>query len=180
MMRRVAILLIVAILLAGPRSIQASDRSYLTLGIGKTSIHKPEIVKRHAKHGYNAFAGVGFDFTPYLSAHIVGEYHWGSAKTPAGDWWKGTVKVKCAFLWLKLSPYRFGSRFVPYAIAGVGYAYLDRHTSTEATTYGFGADVWFTPRIGAFIEGRHVKTYFDEGHVEGRPLKIGLIYLLRE
>lgn len=178
-MRPLAILLLMAILLAHPTGVRAEDRSYFTLGMGKSFVHKPEIFKRVASYGYNAFAGVGFDFTSFLSGHVVGEYHWRSIERYGFGWGGETVKAKCAFFLLKFSPYSFESRFAPYIIGGGGYVYVDRRTSAGATTYGLGIDVWLTPRIGVSVEGRHADVHFDEGRFEGRPLKIGVTYLLR-
>jgi len=141
-------------------------------------VHKPEVAKEYVNDGYHASLGVGFDFTPWLSAHIVGEYHRGSIKEPHGTWLRGDVKAKCAFIWMKISPYTYRSVFAPYAVAGVGYAYADARKSAGATTTGLGADFWVTSRIGAFIEWRQARAYFDEGDVECRLLKIGMLYVL--
>ncbi|MCK4656138.1 MAG: hypothetical protein KAT85_03880 [candidate division Zixibacteria bacterium] len=175
MKTRVAILTI-AILLIGFSGLEAGKRNYFTVGAGGTFVHKPEIAKKYVNDGYHAFLGVGFDFTPWLSTFIVGEYHRGSGKKPHGSWFSGDIKAKGAFLLMKVSPYKFESLLAPYGVAGVGYVYADLSTSAGATTIGLGTDFWATSQIGAFIEWRHVKAYFSEVNVEVRLLKIGVIY----
>ena len=179
MTKRVAIITI-AILLIGFSGLEAGKRNYFAAGAGRTLIHKPEIAKKYVNDGYHAFLGAGFDFTPWLSMFIVGEYHLGSVKKPRGGWLSGDIKAKGAFILMKLSPYTFKSVLAPYGIAGVGYVYADKGTSAGATTIGLGADFWVTSHIGAFIEWRHTKAYFSEGHVEARLLKIGVIYSISQ
>lgn len=175
MKQRVAILTI-AILLTGFSGLEAGKRNYFSVGAGRTFIHKPEIAKKYVNDGYHAFLGVGFDFTPWLSTFIVGEYHRGSSKKPQGSWFSDGIKAKGAFILMKLSPYKFESVLAPYGVAGVGYVYADLSTSAGATTFGIGSDFWLTSQIGAFIEWRHAKAYFVEGDIEVRLLKIGVIY----
>ncbi len=181
-MIRALLTLLVAILLGNTSSFAAGDRSYLSAGLGRTFLHKPEAAKKYVDNGYNCSMGVGFDFARQLSMHVTGEYHWGSVRASSGTWLQSsrTIKAKCAFLWLKLRPFTFSATLDPHLLAGVGYVYADRSRSAGATTYGIGVDFWVSSSIGVFIEGRHVKAYFHEGDVEGRPLKIGLIYLLRQ
>ena len=179
MTKRVAILTI-AIMLIGFSGLEAGKRNYFTLGAGRTLVHKPEIAKKYVNDGYHASLGVGFDFMPWLSMHITGEYHYGSSKKPHGSWFSEGIKAKGAFILMKLSPYKFESVFAPYGVAGVGYVYADKSTSAGATTIGLGADFWVTSRIGAFIEWRHTKAYFSESHVEVRLLKIGVIYSIAQ
>jgi hypothetical protein len=178
-MIRIAAVISLTLFLAGFAVVQARDRSYVTAGGGRTFVHEPDMAKRHVENGYNVFLGTGFDFEPWLSMHVVGEYHWGSVKREHGTWLQGTLKGKCAFVWLKLSPYAFGSRLAPYALGGFGYIYADRTESAGAVTYGIGADFWISGRMGLFIEVRRVRADFEPPQVEGRPLKVGMIYLLR-
>jgi opacity protein-like surface antigen len=179
MTKRVAILAI-AIMLIGFSGLEAGKRNYFTFGAGRTLVHKPEIAKKYVNDGYHASLGAGFDFAPWLSMHIVGEYHLGSVKESHGSWLSGDIKAKGAFILMKLSPYTFKSLVAPYGVAGVGYVYADKSTSAGATTIGFGADFWVTSHIGAFFEWRHTKAYFSESLVEAKLLKIGVIYSVNQ
>ena|GEM_PF-4201385 len=175
MTKRVVILTI-AIMLVGFSGLEAGKRNYFAAGAGRTLIHKPEIAKEYVDDGYHAYIGVGFDFASWLSTHIAGEYHIGSARRKDAGWLSGDIKAKVAFVLMKLSPYTFESVVAPYGVAGVGLAYADRDKTAGATTLGLGADFWVTSHIGAFIEWRRTKASFSESPVEVRLLKFGVTY----
>jgi hypothetical protein len=179
-MTRRLVILTTAIVLAGLSVLEAGQRSYLTTAVGRTFVHKPDVAKEYVDDGHNALLGVGFDFTPWLAMHVAGEYHIASTIGPREGWLSGDIKVKCAFIWLKASPYTFESLFAPYGIAGIGYAYADKGKSAEATTFGLGADFWVVRRIGVFLEWRRSKAFFSESDVECHLLEIGVICTLAE
>lgn len=155
----------------------AQKKNYLTVSIGKTFVHKPDYAKKRVKSGGNAGFGVGFDLIGPLSMHLIYEYHWSSKEDGKLLFSEGRITGKTGFALLKLSPVTIRSIVSPYINGGGGYVYAWEGESAGAVTYGGGVDVWVCPKLGLFFEWRHVKAHFDEIDVEGRPVKVGLIYV---
>ena len=177
-MKKIVIVLSMVLLLACFADLHAEKKTYLTAGLGRTFLVKPEIAKDIVYDGWHGSLGTSFDFTWWLAGNIVGEYHFAHVKERSGTWFQEEVKVKALFLWMKFNPYTIQSRFTPYGFLGVGYVYADHRHSAGATTFGLGLDSRITDKVGVFIEGRYIDTNPNDIEIVAHTLKIGATYLL--
>lgn len=177
-MKKIVVVLSMVLFLACFADLHAEKRTYLTAGLGRTFLVKPEIAKDWVYDGWHASLGTSFDFTSWLAGNIVGEYHFAHVKKRHGTWFKEDVTAKVLFLWMKLSPITIESRFAPYGFLGVGYVYADSRNSAGAVTFGLGLDSRVTDNFGIFIEGRYVETDPNDVVIVAHTLKIGATYLL--
>lgn len=203
-MKKILLVSLSVLMIAGVSSASAQMGKKLTLGFGLSFLQNPDTFQDYWKRGIVGSGAIGFDLIPGLSLHGMLEYNSfpldeekieelfslvGVASNIDG----ADISVYSGFVMGKLRLLLAMPGTSPYAIGGVGFVSariedikigggslgdqtieFDNETG-PAVTLGLGFDLRFAPKIGLYGEVRYVRCFFDSDNLEYIPLKAGVM-----